>query len=197
MRRKLKTRRGLTLTELLIASTIMVMIVGAMSMLAMTVHSANDHCQGQVARRPARPGRARPRGPLGQLGHCQRTLSGLPGDFRAARFLEFPGYARRLAARSAPPPTPAGSRESTRSSCSRPIRQQPNCLLEIRLPGNTTTVPAASDVTAWRTARGGPADQPVGGANYADRPAADRQRSSSKPARSKPPICGAACDSTG
>ena len=56
--RRAKPRRcrgGLTLTELLIAATIMVMIVGAMSMLAMSVHSANDHCQGQT--RAAQHGR--------------------------------------------------------------------------------------------------------------------------------------------
>src|SRR5205823_12890163 len=39
-------RRGLTLAELLVASTIMLMIATAVATLAATVHATNDFCKG-------------------------------------------------------------------------------------------------------------------------------------------------------
>jgi hypothetical protein len=55
MIRKNHRRRGLTLTELLIAGTIMTMLAGGMGSLVLTVHSANEYCRGQsVAAQHAR-----------------------------------------------------------------------------------------------------------------------------------------------
>src|SRR5437667_10428887 len=42
-------RRGMTLAELLVAASIMLLIAGATGTLAMTAHSANGFCQGQTA----------------------------------------------------------------------------------------------------------------------------------------------------
>src|SRR5262245_37896004 len=48
-------RRGLTLTELLIASTIMTMLAAGMGTLVMAVHATNEYCRGQsVAAQHAR-----------------------------------------------------------------------------------------------------------------------------------------------
>ena len=41
-------RRGLSLTELLVASTIMVLIAGGMGSLAMTAHEANSYSRGRL-----------------------------------------------------------------------------------------------------------------------------------------------------
>src|SRR5436190_7925178 len=45
-RRKSARRRGLTLAELLVASTIMLMIATAVATLGSAVHSTNDFCRG-------------------------------------------------------------------------------------------------------------------------------------------------------
>jgi len=47
-KRRRRARRGLTLAELLVSTTIMLLIATAMAMLAMTVHSTNDYCRGQL-----------------------------------------------------------------------------------------------------------------------------------------------------
>src|SRR3954454_18891143 len=49
MTSKVRIRRGLTLAELLVAASIMLLIAGATGTLAMTAHSANGFCQGQTA----------------------------------------------------------------------------------------------------------------------------------------------------
>src|SRR5262245_37332296 len=43
-----KDRRGLTLAELLVATTIMLMIATAVATLAASVHSTNDFCKGYI-----------------------------------------------------------------------------------------------------------------------------------------------------
>ena len=57
-------RRGLTLAELLVAATIMLMIAAAVGTLAAAVKSTNDYCNGyttsgQHARIAARQGKKR------------------------------------------------------------------------------------------------------------------------------------------
>ena len=145
-----RSRRGLTLTELLIASTIMVMIVGAMSMLAMTVHSANDHCQGQSL--AAQHGRV-------VLDHLSRTISA------AASNENFPGFV--IITEQVGPSTfpdalavwlpegtaadPDGLPRVSEIVLFTPDPAQRNRLLQIRQADNTAVVPATSDVTAWRS----------------------------------------------
>lgn len=143
-------RRGLTLTELLVASTIMVMIVGAMSMLAMTVHSANDHCQGQT--RAAQHGRV-------TIELIGRTVSG------ATASEQFPGclvvtedvgsWEMKDTLFVWSPETvavdPAGLPRIEELVLFTPDPAQPNHLLMIRSPGDSGVAPAVSDVSAWRT----------------------------------------------
>ena len=145
-----RARRGLTLTELLVAATIMVMIVGAMSMLAMTVHSANNHCQGQSL--AAQHGRV-------VLDHLSRTIN------TAASSEDFPGFVvitEQLGSSKFPDTLavwlpegaaadPDGLPRVSEIVLFTPDPAQANCLLQIRQAGNGAVVPPASDLTAWRT----------------------------------------------
>jgi hypothetical protein len=140
----------LTLTELLVASTIMVMIVGAMSMLAMTVHSANDHCQGQAL--AAQHGRV-------VVDHLSRTISS------ATASEDFPGFlviSEQVGAWQFPDTLavwlpegaaadPDGLPRVGEIVLFTPDAAQANCLVRIRQPGNAAVVPAASNASAWRT----------------------------------------------
>lgn len=145
-----RTRRGLTLTELLIAATIMVMIVGAMSMLAMTVHSANDHCQGQSL--AAQHGRV-------VLDHLTRSVSS------ATASESFPGVvviSEQLGSWKFPDTLavwlpegaaadPEGLPRVSEIVLFTPDPSQANCLVRIRQLGNSAVAPAASDQAAWRS----------------------------------------------
>ena len=143
-------RRGLTLTELLVAATIMVMIVGAMSMLALTVHSANDHCQGQSL--AAQHGRV-------VLDHLSRTINA------ASSSEDFPGFVvitEQLGTARFPDTLavwlpedaavdPDGLPRVNELVLFTPDPAQANCLLQIRQAGNSAVVPAVGDATAWRS----------------------------------------------
>jgi hypothetical protein len=140
----------LTLTELLIAATIMVMIVGAMSMLAMTVHSANDHCQGQSL--AAQHGRV----------VIDRIVRSVSGATTSESFSGCLVITEQVGAWKFPDtlvvwlPTgtaadPNGLPRIGEIVLYTADPAQPNCLLEVRLPGSTQIVPAESDTAAWRT----------------------------------------------
>lgn len=145
-----KRRRGLTLTELLVASTIMVMIAGAMSMLAMTVHSSNDHCQGQTI--AAQHGRV-------ILERISRAVAGATANE------QFPGaivVEESVGSLHLPQTLVIWSPESAPADAAGLPRveelvlfttdpDQPNVLLEIRDPGNSAIVPAVSSGSSWRT----------------------------------------------
>jgi hypothetical protein len=142
-------RRGLTLTELLVASTIMVMIVGAMSMLAMTVHSANDHCQGQSL--AAQHGRV-------ALDHIARSIS----DATASE--DFPGFvvitepigswkfpdSLAIWLPEGAAADPDGLPRVGEIVLLTPDPADASRLLRIRATGDNTVVPAADDTSAWR-----------------------------------------------
>jgi hypothetical protein len=142
-------RRGLSLAELLIASTIMVMIVGAMSMLAMAVHSANDHCQGQSA--AAQHGRVA----LDRVAHAvsgAQASEQFPGclvvtttvgtwEFPDTLFVWLP---------EGPATDPSGLPRVSELVLFTPDADAPHCLLEIRLPGNTSAAPAVTNTSGWR-----------------------------------------------
>jgi hypothetical protein len=140
----------LTLTELLVAATIMVMIVGAMSMLAMTVHSANDHCQGQSL--AAQHGRV-------VLDHLSRTISSATASEDFPGFLviteevsswQFPDTLAVWLPEGAAA-DPDGLPRVSEIVLFTPDPAQANCLMRIRQPGNTAIVPSASNLSAWRT----------------------------------------------
>lgn len=142
-------RRGLSLTELLVAATIMVMIVGAMSMLAMTVHSANDHCQGQST--AAQHGRV-------VLDHITRSISS------ATASESFPGvvvisdpvgswtFPDTLVVwlPEGPAADPEGLPRVSEIVLFAPDLAQPNSLVRLRQEGNNATVPAATELASWR-----------------------------------------------
>lgn len=143
-------RRGMTLTELLVASTIMVMIAGAMSMLSMTVHSANDHCQGQAI--AAQHGRV-------MLERINRSVAGataneaFPGAIVVDEVIGAYKYPQTLAIwLPESPPSPA-----TRLPLIEELvffttdPDQPSVLLEIRDYGNSASAPAVASTSSWRT----------------------------------------------
>jgi len=143
-------RRGLTLTELLVATTIMVMIAGAMSTLAMTAHSSNTHCRGQIeSSQHARV----------SLGRIEQALE------KAVANEQFPAclvVAEQSGGEELPQtlvvwsPTgtaasPAGLPLVSELVVFSPDPASPNKLLEIRWPTNTDTAPVASDTSSWQS----------------------------------------------
>jgi len=143
-------RAGLTLAELLVASTIMIMIATAMSMLAMTVHSANDHCQGQAI--AAQHGRV-------ILERISRAVSG------ATASADFPGAIvvdEIVGANNYPQTLVVWHPEGAAVDADGLPRvdelllfttdpNAPNVLLEIRDPGNSAVAPMPASLSAWRT----------------------------------------------
>jgi hypothetical protein len=123
--------------------------VGAMSMLAMTVHSANDHCQGQSL--AAQHGRV-------VLDHLTRTIRG------ATSSENFPGFvviSEQLGPSTFPDALavwlpdgaaadPEGLPRVSELVLVTTDPAQANRLLQIRQTGNSAVVPATSDLTAWR-----------------------------------------------
>jgi hypothetical protein len=145
-----RRRRGLSLTELLVASTIMVLIVGAMSMLAMTVHSANDYCRGQsLAAQHGRVAQDR----IARAVSTATANEQFPGCLVIATTVgswEFPDtLAVWLPETTAS--DPAGLPRVGEIVLFTPNPQEPNCLLEIRRPNDSATVPAPTNAAGWRT----------------------------------------------
>jgi hypothetical protein len=143
-------RRGLTLAELLVATTIMLLIATAMAMLAMTVHSANDHCRGQ----------------LDCAQHARIALERIERAVETAIANEqFPAclvvteqagseeLPQTLVVWSPLAPTSPGTRLPYVSEIVvfSPNPAAPGTLLEIRSPSDGATVPAATNMSAWRT----------------------------------------------
>jgi prepilin-type N-terminal cleavage/methylation domain-containing protein len=146
-----RRRRGLTLAELLVASTIMLMIATAIGTLTATVHSTNDFCRGYVV--SAQHARV-------ALSRIERSLTG------AVANEQFPGcivVTEQAGSQTLPttlvvwsPPTgvaanPTGLPLISEIVVYGPDPARPNKLLEVRSPTEATTVPAASDMTGWRT----------------------------------------------
>lgn len=148
-RLKSRRRRGLTLTELLIASTVMTMIAGGMGTLVMTVHATNEYCRGQsLAAQHARVATDR----------MQRAIRGatasddFPGCLVVAAEVGAWDFPDALVVWS-PIGTPVDKNGLPRVKelclfCTDP--NAPNRLLEIRAPANNAIVPVATDQTAWR-----------------------------------------------
>jgi len=150
MRKRLSRRRGLTLAELLVASTIMLMIGTAVATLATAVHSTNDYCRGYTT--------------SGQ--HARVALSRIERALLNATMSEqFPGCivvteqagSQELPSTlvvwspSGPAANPAGLPLIGEIVVFSPDPAHPNTLLEIRSPTETTTVPSATNMSAWRT----------------------------------------------
>ena len=144
-----RPRRGLTLAELLVAGTVLVLIGGAMSTLAYAVYASYEVCQDQsLAAQHARV----------SIDRIERAVSGattsesFPGcqivNFTADGFV-FPDSLAVWHPSSAVA-DPAGLprvNELVVYSCE---PGAPNRLLEITWPMNTNEVPAVSNALSWR-----------------------------------------------
>lgn len=143
-------RRGLTLAELLVATTIMLMIAGAVATLAATVQSTNDFCRGYTT--------------AGQ--HARVALSRIERALRQAVANEqFPGcivVAEQAGGQSLPStlvvwsPTgaaaePDGLPRVNELVVFTPNPARPNELLEIRAPDDASVATAATNTAAWTT----------------------------------------------
>jgi hypothetical protein len=143
-------RAGLTLAELLIATTIMLLIAGAVGTLAATVHSTNTFCQGYVV----------------SAQHARVALSRIERTVTAATASEqFPGclvVSEQSASQTLPStlvvwsPTgtvanPSGLPLISEIAVYGPDPAHPNQLVEVRSPTETNSVPAATDTSGWRT----------------------------------------------
>jgi prepilin-type N-terminal cleavage/methylation domain-containing protein len=143
-------RRGLTLAELLVATTIMLMIATAVATLAATVQSTNSFCQGYtVSAQHARVA----------LSRIQRTVES------AAANEQFPGcivVTEQAGGQTLPstlvvwnptttPANPTGLPLISEIVVYAPDPAHPNNLVEIRSPTENGLVPAATDMGSWRT----------------------------------------------
>lgn len=141
-------RRGLTLTELLIAGTVMTMLIGGMGTLVLAVHSTNEHCRGQA---------------LGAQ-HARVTLDRIQRAVRTAAASEqFPGCVVQSATENgaAFPDTlvvwsplaaaadPQGLPRVNELVVYCPDPANPSRLLELRDPTDTSTCPAVDNAAAW------------------------------------------------
>ncbi|HUE73123.1 MAG TPA: hypothetical protein VMP01_19720 [Pirellulaceae bacterium] len=144
-----RPRRGLTLAELLIAGTVLVLIGGAMSTLAYAVYGSYEVCRDQsTAAQHARV----------SLDRIERAVSeaiaseSFPGclivNFTADNYT-FPDSLAvwRPSGTAADPTGLPRVNELIVFSCS---PSEANKLLEMTWPGNTNAVPAASDALSWR-----------------------------------------------
>lgn len=141
-------RHGLTLTELLIAGTIMTMLAAGMGSLVMTVHRANEYCRGQaVAAQHARVA----------LDRIQRTIrtaeasEQFPGCLvitETAGTWDFPDTLVVWSPTGAAA-APTGLPRVNELLIFTPDPLAPSRLLEMRAGGNTSTVPVATNTAAW------------------------------------------------
>src|SRR5262245_32745765 len=143
-------RRGLSLAELLVASTIMVMIASGMASLAMTVHSVNGFTQGRIV----------------AAQHARVALDRIEYAIdHAVASEQFPVclvVTEQAGTQELPqtlvvwnPDTTAANPTGLPRICElvifAPDPAQPTKLTEFRAPTNVTTVPATTDTAAWRT----------------------------------------------
>jgi prepilin-type N-terminal cleavage/methylation domain-containing protein len=163
--RKGHARRGLTLAELLVATTIMLMIATAVATLAATVHSTNSFCHGHTV--AAQHGRV-------ALSRIQRTVeSAIASEYRPGDNVDqqFPGVlvvSEQVAGQELPytlvvwrpgpldgPTLAPGNRRGlpliNELVVYAPNPLRPNELLEIRSLDDTGVVPPPNDMSAWRT----------------------------------------------
>lgn len=149
-RRAIHARCGLTLAELLVATTIMLLIATAVATLASTVQSTNGFCQGYtVSAQHARVA----------LSRMQRTVESATASEQFPGFIvvteqaggqELPGTLV-VWNPAAAPANPTGLPLVNEIVVYTPNPARPNELLEIRAPTEMSTVPAATDMGNWRT----------------------------------------------
>jgi hypothetical protein len=151
--RPTRRRAGLTLTELLVATTIMIMIAGAMGTLTMTVHSTNNHCRGQAL--AAQHGRVA----------LQRIEQAIAKSFANERFPGFIVLPERAGSFDLPDtlvvwipvPPPAESQRHAAIPMIADLKifapdpTGPHRLLEITAPQESGAAPALNQTSEWKT----------------------------------------------
>jgi hypothetical protein len=145
-----RRRRGLTLTELLIAGTIMTMLAAGMGSLVLTVHGANEYCRGQsVAAQHARVS-------LDRIQRAVRTAEAseqFPGCLvvtAAVGSWDFPDTLV-VWSPSGTATDPSGLPRVSELVVFTPDPLIPSRLIELRAPSNSSVVPAADNQAAWAT----------------------------------------------
>ncbi len=143
-----RIRRGLTLVELMIASAILAIMVGALSGLALTVQTANEHGSGQNL----------------ATQHARVTLERIERSLHAAHAnASFPGFAvfsdsvggwtfpdtLVVWQPSGAPANPDGLPLFSELVVYSPDPNDAHRLLEIRVPSDARTVPPLEDTSAW------------------------------------------------
>ena len=143
-------RRGLTLTELLIAGTIMAMLAGGMGTLVMTVHSTNDYCRGQaIAAQHARVTLDR----IDRAVRMAQTSESFPGCLvvsEAAGGHEFPDTLV-VWSPTGSAADPNGLPRASELALYCPDPALPQRLIELRDASNTTVCPAVTNEAGWAT----------------------------------------------
>lgn len=143
-----RIRRGLTLTELLIAGTIMTMLAAGMGSLVLTVQGANEYCRGQsMAAQHARVA-------LDRIHRAVRTAEAseqFPGCIVVSESVGAWDFPDTLVVWS---PTgvaaaPSGLPQVNELVIFTPDPLAPSRLIELRATDNTATVPAVSNTAAW------------------------------------------------
>ena len=143
-------RRGLTFAELIVATTIMVMIASAVATLGMTVHSTNSHCQGQTtAAQHARIA----------LGRINQAVEGAASSeqFPVCLVVSEQAGGQQLPdtlvvwSPQSPAANPAGMPLVRELVVFGADPARPHVLLEIRSPTDAAIAPSTADTAAWRT----------------------------------------------
>jgi Tfp pilus assembly protein PilW len=138
----------MTLTELLIAGTIMTMLAAGMGTLVLTVHGANEYCRGQsVAAQHARVA-------LDRIQRAVRTAEAseqFPGCLVVSEAVGTWDFPDTLVvwSPSGAAVDPSGLPRVGELVLFTPDPLVPSSLLEVRAPGDTSVAPAADNAAAW------------------------------------------------
>ncbi len=143
-------RRGMSLIELLLASTVMAMIAGAAGALAVAVNTGSQYSRGQgVAVQHARVALDRIQTACLEA-HASAAFPGFLVVPQQVGEWTFPDTL--VVWRSSAPADPEGLPRYAELAIYTPDPASPRRLLEITAPGDHRTVPAPADIDAWRAA---------------------------------------------
>lgn len=145
-----KSRRGLTLVELLVATAVLALIAAAMGTISLAVHTSSEYVAGQT----------------GSLQHARVTIDRIEQHLRACHFTEeFPGctvIAQSISGYSFPdaiaiwkptgtPASPTGRPRVSELLFIAPDPADPSKLYEWRLTSNGAQAPTYGSTSSWRT----------------------------------------------
>lgn len=148
--RRLRQRRGLTLAELLVATTVLALIATAMGTVSLAVHTSSTYCMGQST----------------TLQHARVAVDRIEQHIRASQHSEsFPCaivISQTVSSSSFPdalaiwkPLTtaqdPTGLPRVSEMIFIAPDPAEPSHLYEWRLTTSSATVPSYNSTTSWRT----------------------------------------------